>query len=135
MERLTHNVHGYNQIITCGNSTCDEICKKTPDCYDCRIQKVIDKLSELEDLEQQGLLVKLPCKIGDAVYRIWTVGGKRKVADFTVSDFRYIDSKWFVIVVKNQTIRQWEFELFGSVVFVNKQQAEQALKEMEEENE
>ena len=28
------------------------------------------KLKEYEDLEEQGLLLKLPCKVGDTVYRI-----------------------------------------------------------------
>ncbi len=29
-----------------------------------------DKLAEYEDLEEQGLLIKLPCKVGDAVWKI-----------------------------------------------------------------
>ena len=29
----------------------------------------IQKLAEYEDLEEQGLLLKLPCKVGDTVYR------------------------------------------------------------------
>ena len=33
-------------------------------------EKVITKLGEYEDLEEQGLLVKLPCKVGDTVWVI-----------------------------------------------------------------
>ena len=44
-------------------------CKDT---YD----KIIDRLAEYEDLEEQGLLVRLPCKVGTIVYTIhkedWT---------------------------------------------------------------
>lgn len=29
-----------------------------------------DKLADYEDAEEQGLLVRLPCKVGDTVYRI-----------------------------------------------------------------
>lgn len=31
---------------------------------------VIEKLATYEDLEEQGLLVRLPCKIGDDIYKI-----------------------------------------------------------------
>lgn len=33
-------------------------------------QKCCDKLAFYEDAEEQGLLVRLPCKIGDEVYQI-----------------------------------------------------------------
>jgi hypothetical protein len=29
------------------------------------------KLCDYEDLEEQGLLVRLPCKVGDTVYKFW----------------------------------------------------------------
>lgn len=32
----------------------------------------VDKLAQYEELEEQGLLLKLPCKVGDIVYRIDT---------------------------------------------------------------
>ena len=38
-----------------------------------RCVKVIDKLGEYEDAEENGLLVRLPCKVGDTVYYINTV--------------------------------------------------------------
>lgn len=34
------------------------------------IREMINKLAEYEDLEEQGLLLRLPCKVGDTVYRI-----------------------------------------------------------------
>ena len=32
------------------------------------VGKVVDKLADYEDLEEQGLLLRLPCKVGDTVY-------------------------------------------------------------------
>lgn len=32
------------------------------------------KLAEYEDLEEQGRLIKLPCKVGDTVWQIMVVG-------------------------------------------------------------
>lgn len=29
------------------------------------------KLQEYEDAEEQGLLLRLPCKVGDTVYKVW----------------------------------------------------------------
>ena len=34
------------------------------------IYNAIAVLEEYEDLEEQGLMLKLPCKVGDTVYRI-----------------------------------------------------------------
>lgn len=31
-------------------------------------QKFINKLADYEDLEEQGLMIKLPCKVGDTVW-------------------------------------------------------------------
>lgn len=32
------------------------------------MSEVCEKLAKFEDLEEQGLLVRLPCKVGDIVY-------------------------------------------------------------------
>ena len=48
-------------------------CVEEDNCYDhsCdHINDAIKKLSEYEDLEEQGLLLKLPCKVGDILW--WT---------------------------------------------------------------
>lgn len=39
-----------------------------PDCEE--IDAVYRKLKDYEDLEEQGRLIKLPCKVGDTVYAI-----------------------------------------------------------------
>lgn len=41
------------------------------ECDDCEIMtSVCEKLGDYEDLEEQGRLLKLPCKVGDTVYLI-----------------------------------------------------------------
>lgn len=32
---------------------------------------MVDKLGELEDAEENGLLLRVPCKVGDTVYFLW----------------------------------------------------------------
>ena len=40
--------------------------------YSGPLKKLINKLAEYEDAEEAGLLVRLPCKVGDTLYRIYT---------------------------------------------------------------
>lgn len=70
MERLTFDDNGCNSIKDCENDLCRETCLKVDGCSDCPIKRAIDKLAEYEDMEEQGRLVKLPCKVGDTLYRI-----------------------------------------------------------------
>ena len=48
----------------------DELWEKAcePDCEE--IDAVYRKLKDYEDDEEQGLLLKLPCKVGDTLYRV-----------------------------------------------------------------
>ena len=39
-----------------------------PDCEE--IDAVYRKLKDYEDAEEQGLLLRLPCKVGDTLYRV-----------------------------------------------------------------
>ena len=39
-----------------------------PDCEE--VDAVYRKLKEYEDAEEQGLLLRLPCKVGDTLYRV-----------------------------------------------------------------
>lgn len=72
MERLTdYSDNRYAYIIDVGYKTCEEFCKCVVDgCKNCYIQQAFKKLATYEDLEEQGLLVRLPCKVGDDVYII-----------------------------------------------------------------
>ena len=72
MERLTdYSDDECTYIIGVGNKTCEEFCKYVVDgCRNCYIQQAFKKLADYEDLEDQGLLVRLPVKIGDDIYKI-----------------------------------------------------------------
>lgn len=72
MERLTkREISG----ITYNNSPgficscyCDNCSKGTGDCD--RLKAMVNRLAKFEDLEEQGLLMRLPCKVGDVLYCI-----------------------------------------------------------------
>ena len=70
MERLTKRdfsriTYNERRSIMC-SSYCDNCSEGTGNCN--TMKNMINRLAELEDLEEQGLLVRLPCKVGDTVY-------------------------------------------------------------------
>ena len=65
MDRLTEKVFGFVQLKACGHDFCKETCAEHDEeksCKNCPIQKAFEKLAEYEELEDQGLLLRLPCK-------------------------------------------------------------------------
>lgn len=65
MKRLTKKDGG-------GYSLNHDNCPKQGDCYDSAdcVSVLVDRLAAYEEAEEKGLLLMLPCKIGDTVYRI-----------------------------------------------------------------
>ena len=86
--------------------------------------KLLTKLGEYEDLEEQGLLLRLPCKVGDTIYYI----EDNKVNKFVVYSFDIRQLQQFVC---NYDGIRLNFKNFGKTVFLTKEEAEQKLKEME----
>lgn len=80
------------------------------------------KLCNYEDLEEQGLLVRLPCPIGTTVWDIF----RMEIREITVTSIEYNDNKEYVL---------WtgEDELLGTLneaVFLTREEAEKKLEEM-----
>ena len=93
------------------------------------IGDVLGKLAEYEDLEEQGLLLRLPCKVGDTVFKLkrhnYCVGICHK--DISCSECRA--NTPFGIVERKFKLN--ELKEIGKTVFLTKEEAEQKLKEME----
>ena len=88
------------------------------------VEKVQKKLASYEDAEEQGLLLRLPCKVGDEVWEangFWKMVLKRTVAVIALSSGNHI-------YIRNGCGDSFEF---GVDVFLTKAEAEKALKEME----
>ena len=99
---------------------------------------VLNRLAEYEDLEEQGLLLRLPCKAGDTVYYVNTDAKKpiikMQVLQVNYKQF-YKDSIFIRIDATNDKdmgkICYLLEDDFGKTVFLTKEEAEQKLKEME----
>lgn len=134
MERLTEKVFGFVQLKACGNDFCKETCAEHDEeksCKNCHIQKAFDKLAEYEDLDEQGLLLRLPCRIGDVVYAVtrdfiseYTICSIEKYNEWIF--FNWICEKGMYVNLRGFT----EYEI-GKTVFLTRSEAEQKLKEME----
>ena len=103
--------------------------KPTYSCYSTR--KIVEKLAEYEDLEEQGLLLRLPLKIEDKVYSVT----RDFISEYTICSiekynegffFNWKCEKGIYINVRGFT----EYDI-GKTVFLTKAEAEQKLKEME----
>lgn len=112
MERLTHKAR-YEAGYKANKNVSDWEC--------------IDKLGRLEDLKEQGKLLELPCAVGNKIYAIYSDEGSSFIGE--------------VEVVEVSTHRVWinsayfDYDDFGKTVFLTREGAKAALKELEGENE
>ena len=127
MERLTQTSNSGGVAFTFGlDITCQPSEAR-------KILNLATKLKEYEDLEEQGRLIKLPCKVGDTVYAIGFNNNKPIIYESVVLRI-LITEKEIVFNVKvdefeiNSQLKQ---SMFGKTVFLTKAEAEQKLKEME----
>lgn len=87
----------------------------------------LEKSKEYQQLEEQGRLVKLPCKIGDEVYNItWWDDVQEKVV---------VKGKIYCRTVRKHKVTKSIFSYFdilefGKTVFLTRKEAEAKLKEL-----
>lgn len=90
-------------------------------------QNILHALADYEDAEEQGLLLRLPCKVGDTVWWInscYTFNGVKRVDEETVNSFVF-DKDGLTIFMSGIAMGE-----YGKTVFPTKEEAEQALAEM-----
>lgn len=109
---------------------CCEYCKATEDgnddCRECAINKCFNKLGEYENLEEQGKLPKLPCAVGKLTYWAHEYLGRVRC---TVVEKIIIDEDGSWVVTSLATHK---FDDFGKTVFLTEEEAEAALKELQQ---
>ena len=94
-----------------------------------KYEEIYRKLADYEDAEKKGLLLRLPCKVGDTVY-CFGFGGE--IIEGVCKAIQ-IDEKYKMVFIEGKDFCFWKmFEKFGKTVFLTKEEAEQALKQMGE---
>lgn len=103
--------------------------------------KAITKLAEYEDAEEQGLLIRLPCKIEDDIYVIpsevnyrlnksFGAKGLNAVCRQVVDHIEFNSYGYLISTNEGMTVHREE--AFGETWFLTREEAEQALKQMGE---
>lgn len=106
------------------------------------IYDVCDKLGNYEDLDEQGLLMKLPCKVGNTLYKIYkrptkcTIHGEYK-DDYTCQGCEELECDssycWDIYMYKSDVKNiVCDLDNFGKTIFFTQSEAEKKLKELEE---
>lgn len=99
----------------------------------CLIERMENKqLKKYEDLEEQGKLLKLPCAVGDTVYRI-NKGKKEPIIPMLVIGIAIRNENELVIQTKDiadDNHNLYSKNSIGKTVFLTKEAAEAAVKEM-----
>lgn len=90
------------------------------------------RLKEYEDLEERGLLLKLPCKPGTVVYEIKKDLNDMKLKrEFIKHNGHYYHRNINVYFITQVTFDIKDIAEFGKTIFLTKEEAEKALDEME----
>ena len=101
-----------------------------------QVSEYLRKLKDYEDLDEQGRLIKLPCKVGDKIFLDFAGFGK-DIDKFTVKDFHldcFEDGETILFCdyeSNDKTLSgQIDVTEFGKTVFLTKSEAEAKLKEL-----
>lgn len=134
MKRLT-NCQGIP--IKCFECEETNIC----DCWCQAYDECAKKLKEYEDLEEQGLLVRIPCKIGDTVYCIYKRYTKcseynQEFDEYSCQGCECIEcdsQKEYYVQPQKVYSLDWivsDLNNFEKTVFLTQAEAEEKLKEL-----
>ena len=139
MERLTDRNADGNYFYPKCFEKCDGL-GASRKCDNCEITtSICEKLGKYEDLEEQGRLIKLPCKVGDTV---WDNDFGRPCA-YTITSFSFGECEEYICkpVTTKEVVFYYENSsgsitgsfaesAIGKSVFLNKSEAEAKLKEL-----
>ena len=138
MERLTERERNVDGTGVAKEEITDGLLKPFAD-------KILTKLAVYEDLEEQGLLVRFPCKVGDDIYRILSKANydlnvlngykaNNRVYHQKVYCIVFSQSGWFVqcdkdsIYAPNVICVDVEY---GKTWFLTREEAEKKLEEIQ----
>mgnify|MGYP003183281696 CR=1 FL=1 len=132
MERLTKwedDSITYNEKreFECGEY-CDSCSQGAGICK--TVENMIKKLATYEDLEEQGLLVRLPCKVGDTVY----VPTRNFISELRIImisvDMHGTYFGWRLNSGIYPNLVGFSVSKLGKTVFLTREEAEKKLEEM-----
>lgn len=129
MERLTRRLNNNKIVAIKGDS-----CNYSANSFDCqlsegrkRLKTALEKLADYEDLEEQGLLVRLPCKLNGTLYSVNY--SNKTIAENTIIKISINDHvKRFYCIDDNLRERLFFSRRIGENVFLTREEAEKKLR-------
>lgn len=108
--------------------------KSAEDCE--QLAEWLEKSKEYQQLEEQGRLLKLPCKVGDTVYAIGFNNNKPIIYESVVLSILITEKEiaFNVKVDEFEINSQLKQSMFDKTVFLTKSEAEAKLKELRRNN-
>lgn len=91
-----------------------------------KLAEWLEELKSYKEAEEQGLLVRLPCKVGDTMYDI--VGKPLRIVEHKVDAF-HIDKKGFHLQIINGVLEKKQ----EAKVYFSREEAEKKLEERKNE--
>lgn len=99
------------------------------------LEEIAERLANREQAEEQGLRLRLPCKVGDIV---WEVNTERKriskflIETITVYPCNVIQFNWTLLEGIYKNVVGFSKAELGTTVFLTREEAEAKLKGVEE---
>lgn len=100
-----------------------------------QVAEWLEELKTFKEAEEQGLLVRLPCKVGDTVYRV-NAGAKQPIIPMTVSEIHFLCYKneravrFDAIGKEDMGESCYRLEDIGRIVFLTHEEVKKKLEEM-----
>lgn len=95
-----------------------------------QVAKWLEELKSYKEAEEQGLLVKLPCKVGDIMFRI-NKGAKNPIIELTVTQINITRRSYNLEVIDRDCGELMCFKNdIGKTIFLTREEAENKLEEM-----
>lgn len=127
MERLTERERNVDGTGVAKEEITDGLLKPFAD-------KILTKLAVYEDLEEQGLLVRLPCKVGTEVFCYFPGDShytKCQIKKIEICQSIFGNICYFAepVAQRGRCCRYYDNE-FGKFLFLTREEAEKKLEEM-----
>ena len=148
MERLTDRNADGNYFYPKCFENCDGL-GASRKCDNCEITtSICEKLGKYEDLEEHGLMIKLPCKVGDKYYRVvrtCSMAGIEEKGDFfpvksdcdlwcSCNHKNPCDKEYMILENTFQSLMEIIYRIkdIGVIYFLTEEEAKEKRKELEE---
>ena len=116
--------HRYHADFFESDNPMNKACiKSAEDCE--QLAEWLEKSKEYLDLEEQGLLLRLPCKVGTKVYAINIIIDYGEIGDEATYSYSIIEREFQIYMMMD-----YGKLVFGKTVFLTQAEAEAKLKEL-----